>query len=80
MTVTMSIKNVPNELANLLKERAARHHRSLQGELMAIIEEAAGKRALSLRELGELAQQLGLQGASGESARMVREDRDDPSR
>ena len=38
MTVTLSIKNVPDELAQRLKERAALNHRSLQGELMAIIE------------------------------------------
>lgn len=43
MSVNLSIKDVPNELAQALRERAARHHRSLQGELMAIIEEAAGQ-------------------------------------
>ena len=37
MTVTLSIKNVPDELARRLKERAALNHRSLQGELMAIL-------------------------------------------
>ena len=80
MTVTLSIKNVPEELAQRLKERAARNHRSLQGELLAIIEAATDQRARSLRELGELANQLGLRTPSGESARMVREDRDDPNR
>jgi plasmid stability protein len=29
--MTLSIKNVPDELAQRLKERAARNHRSLQG-------------------------------------------------
>jgi plasmid stability protein len=80
MTVTLSIKNVPEELARRLRERAARHHRSLQGELMAIIETAAVQSPRSLSELGDLAQQLGLHSASGDSARMVREDRDDPGR
>jgi plasmid stability protein len=80
MTVTLSIKNVPEELARRLRERAMRHHRSLQGELMAIIETAAIQSPGSLRELGDLARQLGLRSASGESARMVREDRDDPDR
>lgn len=80
MTVTLSIKNVPDELAQRLRERATRHHRSLQGELMAIIEVAAVQPALSLRELGDLAKQLGLRSPSGGSARMVREDRDDPDR
>ena len=42
MPVNLSIKNVPDEIAEDLRERAARNHRSLQGELLAIIEEAAG--------------------------------------
>ncbi|WP_326542980.1 FitA-like ribbon-helix-helix domain-containing protein [Pseudorhodoferax sp.] len=41
MRVNLSIKDVPDELAERLRQRAARHHRSLQGELMAIIEHAA---------------------------------------
>ena len=36
----LSIKDVPEELAEALRQRAARNHRSLQGELMAIIAEA----------------------------------------
>jgi hypothetical protein len=37
----LSIKDVPEELAEALRQRAARNHRSLQGELMAIIQQAA---------------------------------------
>lgn len=37
----LSIKDVPEEIAQALRARAARNHRSLQGELMAIIEAAA---------------------------------------
>lgn len=37
----LSIKDVPEILAEALRQRAARNHRSLQGELMAIIERAA---------------------------------------
>ena len=37
----LSIKDVPDDLAEALRQRAARNHRSLQGELMAIIERAA---------------------------------------
>ena len=36
----LSIKDVPELLAEALRQRAARNHRSLQGELMAIIERA----------------------------------------
>lgn len=40
MSVNLSIKEVPDALAQRLRERAIRNHRSLQGELMAIIESA----------------------------------------
>jgi plasmid stability protein len=37
---TLSIKNVPSALVARLRERADRQHRSMQGELMAIIQDA----------------------------------------
>jgi plasmid stability protein len=40
MSVNLSIKNVPEALAAKLRARAERNHRSLQGELMAILEAA----------------------------------------
>ena len=36
----LSIKDVPENWAEALRQRAARNHRSLQGELMAIVESA----------------------------------------
>lgn len=36
----ISVKDVPEQWADVLRQRAARNHRSLQGELMAIIERA----------------------------------------
>lgn len=39
-TINLSVKNVPESLATKLRARAERNHRSLQGELMAILEEA----------------------------------------
>ena len=39
--MNLSVKNVPEALAAKLRERAERNHRSLQGELMAILEAAA---------------------------------------
>jgi plasmid stability protein len=36
----LSIKNVPDSLLTKLRERAARHHRSIQGELMALLSAA----------------------------------------
>ncbi len=41
MGVNLSIKDVPDDVAERLRQRAARNHRSLQGELMAIVEQAA---------------------------------------
>lgn len=41
MGVSLSIKDVPEALAEKLRQRAERNHRSLQGELMALIERAA---------------------------------------
>ena len=41
MAINLSIKDVPEEVAERLRARAARNHRSLQGELMAIVEQAA---------------------------------------
>ena len=43
MPVNLSIKAVPDALAARLRERAERNHRSLQGELMALIERAAAE-------------------------------------
>ncbi len=43
MAVNLSIKGVPEALAARLRERAARNHRSLQGELMALIAHAAAE-------------------------------------
>jgi plasmid stability protein len=38
--VNLSIKNAPDDIVALLRERAARHRRSLRGELLTILEEA----------------------------------------
>jgi antitoxin FitA len=75
MPVNLSIKNAPDEVVKRLKERAARHHRSLQGELMAILEEAVSSRPLSPEEVLSQVQQLGLSTPRAAAA-MVREDRD----
>ena len=76
MPVNLSIKNVPDEIAEELRERAARNHRSLQGELLAIIEEAAGgKIPLSPSDFLAGVRALGLR-TPAESRSMVREDRD----
>ena len=81
MTVTLSIKNVPEELAQRLKDRAARNHRSLQGELMAILESVAIPAPASrIDEIYAHVQASGVRTPRGEAAKMVRQDRDDPRR
>lgn len=43
MSINLSIKGVSDQVADRLRLRAERHHRSLQGELMAIVERAAAE-------------------------------------
>ncbi len=76
MAVNLSIKNVPENLARKLRARATRHRRSLQGELMNILEESlAENEHLSVDEVVRLTRKLGVRTKS-ESAAMIRADRD----
>ena len=75
MTVTLSIKNVPDDLAERLRKRAKENHRSLQGELMSLLESAVFPRRLTVQELRNEVKALGLRTGS-ESVEMIREDRD----
>jgi plasmid stability protein len=43
--VNLSIRNAPDDVVERLNERAERRHPSLQGELMAMLEEAVGRAA-----------------------------------
>ncbi len=77
MAVNLSIKNAPDDLVQRLRERARRNHRSLQGELLAIIEAAVppAEAKLSVDEFMAEIRKLGLT-RRNEAARLVREDRD----
>lgn len=76
MAVNLSIKNAPEDVVKRLKARAARHHRSLQGELLAILEEAARENApLTVEEALTEIQRLGLKTPS-EAAAIIRAERD----
>src|SRR5688572_4316270 len=57
-TVTLSVKNVPRNVAARLKDRAARNHRSLQGELLAMLTDAG--RGVTMADLRSLADRLDL--------------------
>jgi plasmid stability protein len=75
--VNLSIKNAPDDVVQRLRERAARNHRSLQGELMAIIEEAVQPRPrrLTVDEVLAEVRKLGFT-RRDEAAALVRKDRD----
>ena len=76
MTVNLSIKNAPDEVVRLLKERAARHHRSLQGEMLAILEEAVrSSRTLAPGDVLAEVRRLGLR-TPDEARQIVRQARD----
>ena len=80
MGVNLSIKKVPDHIAEQLRSRAAKHHRSLQGELLAILEEsAASEQILTPSELLAAVRKFGLK-TREESAKLIRKDRDVRSR
>ncbi len=71
----LSIKNVPEEMVARLRARAKSHHRSLQGELMTILEEALRGDSLTVAAVYDRVRDLGVK-TGPESVGMVREDRD----
>ena len=76
MPVNLSIKNAPDDIVALVKERAQKNHRSLRGELMAIIESAVRKPpSLTVDEVLARVRRLGLE-TPDEAVAMVRADRD----
>ena len=79
MGLSLSIKDVPHELAQALRERAAKNHRSLQGELMHILESAVGPKPFRARELWDEIRKLDFT-TPDEATAMIREDRDSRSK
>ena len=75
MPVSLSVENVPDKMAERLRERARRHHHSLQEELMTILEEALGSERLSLEEAEQRIRTLDLR-TDDESTGWLRELRD----
>lgn len=77
MGINLSIKDVPEEQVEVLRERAKRNHRSLQGELRAMIEQAVQptRRSITIDELIENGKRLGLS-TPDEATKWIREDRD----
>jgi plasmid stability protein len=76
MPVNLSIKNAPDDVVQRLRERATRNHRSLQGELLAILEEAVRpKPTMTVDEVLARARRLNLR-QPDEAAAIIRADRD----
>jgi plasmid stability protein len=77
MPTNLSIKNAPDDVVARLRQRAAKHHRSLQGELLAIIEEAVHRPERStIDEVLMRVRRLGLR-TPAEATAMVRAHRDE---
>lgn len=53
MPVNLSVKNVPDELAESLRQRASRNRRSLQRELLSILEAAVGRGTATIAAVGQ---------------------------
>lgn len=71
----LSIKNAPDRIVSRLRERAKRNHRSLQGELLAIVEEAVeGRSPVTPKDVLIEVRRLKLR-TPAESAAIVRRDR-----
>lgn len=75
MSVSLSIKDVPEGLVRALRTRAQANHRSMQGELMSILEAAVAPRPFQAMELLRRVRARGLS-TPAESVQMIREDRD----
>lgn len=74
MPVTLSVRKVPAALVERLRQRAANHHRSLQDELLAILDAAASP-TLTLDDLAAKARALGLK-TPANSVDIIRATRD----
>jgi plasmid stability protein len=77
MPVSLSIKNVPDEVVERLRDRAAQNKRSLQCELLHIVEMAADEpRYLTVDEVYERAKRLKLPKGGPRSVDIIRKTRD----
>ena len=48
---TLSVRDIPKSLYERLRERAARHRRSMSGEVVVILEQILAPRAIDVEEL-----------------------------
>lgn len=74
MSVSLSIKSVPSDLARALRQRADQNHRSIQGELMHILETAVRPRPFRAGALIQRIQAVGVR-TPGDGTAIIRRDR-----
>jgi plasmid stability protein len=74
MPVNLSIKNVPDATVEHLRHRAKANHRSLQGELLAVVEQTVHPSLLKPRDVLKRLRALHFR-TPAESLSMIREDR-----
>lgn len=75
MSANLSIKDVPDDLVERLRDRAKRNHRSIQGELMTILEEALKPQHLSIEEAKRMLEALDFE-TGPDSVEIIRRERD----
>jgi plasmid stability protein len=76
MPVNLSIENAPDHVVERLQQRAKLHRRSLQGELLAIIETAVSEeRQMTPTEVLAEVRRLGVR-TPREATALIRADRD----
>lgn len=75
-SASLTIRNIPGSVLARLRERARRHRRSMQGEILSILETAAADQAprMTPGEFLQHVQTLGIRTRS-ESTGMIRKDR-----
>jgi len=55
---TLTLKNIPDDLYEQLKETAAANHRSINGQIIALIEQGVRSRPVDPEEILKRARQL----------------------
>ena len=75
MPTDVSVKKVPDEIMEKLRKRAKLHHRSIQDELMAILEQATETTGLTFEQADTRIKALHLK-TGNESTAWIREMRD----
>lgn len=70
MPVNLSVKNVPDALADRLRARAERNRRSLQRELLSILEAATDERSPSTAAVSVPAQSLSIEEAAARTRKL----------